>query len=145
MSEIVHVRLVNPDDAAVLAAMNQEFNESRVTPEQVASRLHAGLGSETVLVIEVDSQVVGFACVQLISSVCYPHSWAELTELYVQPSYRRRGLGRILVQESEQMAKEQGATEVHIRTGVANVAGQALYSMLGYIKRTELLFQKCLK
>jgi ribosomal protein S18 acetylase RimI-like enzyme len=145
MSEAVRVRLANPDDAAVLAAMNQEFNEIFMTPEQVESRLRAGLGSETVLVVEVDGQVVGFSCIQVMSSVCYAHPWAELTELYVQPSFRRRGLGRDLVQESERMAKEQGATRIHLLTGVENMAGRALYTTLGYIKESELLFHKCLK
>jgi ribosomal protein S18 acetylase RimI-like enzyme len=141
----VHVRLANPDDASALAALNREFNEGSMTSEEIKSRLQAGSGSEIVLMVEVDSQAVGFACVQMMSSVCYPHSWAELTELYVQPSYRRRGLGRALVQESERMAKERGATEIHLLTGVGNTAGQALYSRLGYIKRPHLSFQKSLK
>ena len=145
MPKIVRVRLANPADADALAVMNQEFNEISMTPAKIESQLRKGLRSEMVLVAEVENQVVGFACVQMMSSVCYPHPWAELIELYIQPQFRRQGLGRALVQESERMARERGATGMHLLTGVANTAGQALYSALGYTKQPDLSFQKWLK
>ena len=145
MSKIIQIRLANSADAGALAVLNQEFNESTLTSEEIESHLQKGLHPEIVLIVEVDNRVVGFACVIMMSSICYPHPWAELIELYIQPQFRRQGLGRALVEESERMARERSATGMHLLTGVANTAGQALYSALGYTKQPDLSFQKWLK
>jgi ribosomal protein S18 acetylase RimI-like enzyme len=64
--------------------------------------------------------------------VLYADPYAELTELYVDPSFRRRGLGRALIGYAEQLARAHGATELLIMTGTGNVAAQALYRAAGY-------------
>src|SRR5712691_6506964 len=98
--------------------------------------------TETAIVAEADGQVVGFACLQVVCSLCYATPLAELTELYVQQSYRRRGLGRALVRGAEMLAKQKGAPEIVLRVGTQNLEGQAFYSSLGYKVQQNLSLHK---
>ena len=142
MDQAIQVRVAQMDDAEVLATLSYEFNHVQVTSNHVFSRLSSGFHTEIVVVGEVDRQVVGFACAQLLISVCYAKPWAELTELYVQEKYRRRGLGRSLVRMVEQMAQQEGATDLLVHTSALNLAGQALYQSMGYAMQSHVSLQK---
>lgn len=146
MSRTVYIRQAKPTDAVIFAALNREFNDRDMASGVIESRLLTDPNSEIVLIGEIEGTAVGFACVRVMSSVCYPHPWAELTELYVRSGYRRRGVGRALVQEAERLAQKQGATEVHLYTGDGNLVGKTFYRALGYTERSsEVLFQKQLR
>ena len=122
------IRLATPADAEDLARMNAAFNGVSDSAAQIAARLVACADIETAILAESDGQVGGFACVRVVPCVLY----AELTELYVEPAFRRRGLGRALIAYAEQLALARGASDLVIMTGVGNAAAQALYRAAGY-------------
>jgi ribosomal protein S18 acetylase RimI-like enzyme len=125
------IRTATPSDAESLARMNAAFNGVLDSAAQIGARLVACTAIETVLVAELDGQVGGFACVRVVPCVLYTEPHAELTELYVEPAFRRRGLGRALIAHAEQLAQERGASELIIMTGVGNAAALALYRAAG--------------
>jgi GNAT superfamily N-acetyltransferase len=59
-------------------------------------------------VAEVDGAVRGFATVEYVAW----HQRLLLWFLYIEPLYRRRGLGRALPAEVEQHGRKLGATQV---------------------------------
>jgi ribosomal protein S18 acetylase RimI-like enzyme len=126
------IRLATPADAGELARMNAAFNGVFDSAAQIAARLAACADIETAILAELDGQVGGFACVRVVPCVLYAEPYAELTELYVEPALRRRGLGRALIAYAEQLARERGAAELLIMTGTSNLAAQALYRAVGY-------------
>jgi ribosomal protein S18 acetylase RimI-like enzyme len=126
------IRLATPADAGELARMNAAFNGVLDSAAQIAARLAACADIETAILAELDGQVGGFACVRVVPCVLYAEPYAELTELYVEPALRRRGLGRALIAYAEQLARERGAAELLIMTGTSNLAAQALYRAVGY-------------
>jgi GNAT superfamily N-acetyltransferase len=142
MDQAIQVRVAQWGDAEVLAALSYEFNHVQVTSNHVLSRLSSSFHTEIVVVGEVDGQVVGFACAQILESICYSKPWAELTELFVQERYRRRGLGRGLVRMVEQMAHREGATDLLVHTNAVNLAGQALYQSMGYEMESHVSLKK---
>jgi GNAT superfamily N-acetyltransferase len=141
----VMVRQAQPNDAVALAALNWEMNDEAIPPDRITARLRSESHSELVVVAEVGGHVVGFACVQLLWSICYAEPWAELTELYVRATHRRQGIGRTLVYDAERLAQEQGAKDILVRTGTKNAEGQALYEAMGYTTRPHLTLQKQLQ
>jgi ribosomal protein S18 acetylase RimI-like enzyme len=129
---MIHIRLATSADAPALARMNEAFNGASDTAEQIAVRIAACAAIETPIVAELQGQICGFACVRVVPCVLYAEPYAELTELYVEPAFRRRGLGRQLIARAEQLARERGAAELLIMTGTGNTAAQALYRSEGY-------------
>ena len=52
--------------------------------------------------------------------------------LYIDPAWRRRGVGRALLERVEAHGREVGATHVWLETSNVNVPGVAAYERLGY-------------
>jgi ribosomal protein S18 acetylase RimI-like enzyme len=126
------IRLAKSADSGALARMNEAFNGVTDSAAQIAARLVACAEIETPILAELDGLVAGFACLRVVPCVLYAEPYAELTELYVDPAFRRRGLGRALIAYAEQLAHARGATDLLIMTGVGNAAAQALYRTAGY-------------
>ena len=75
-----------------------------------------------------DSGVRGFATVE-------HEPWHErliLWFLYIEPAYRRRGVGRALLEHVEAYARAVGANHVWLETSNVNVPGVRAYQRLGY-------------
>ncbi len=79
-------------------------------------------------VADDDGEIRGFAAVE-------HEPWHErlvLWFLYIAPAWRRRGIGRALLERAEAHGKEVGATHVWLETSNVNVPGVAAYERLGY-------------
>src|SRR6478609_7451539 len=126
------IRTATSADAGELARMNAAFNGVSDSAAQIGARVIVCADIEVAILAELDGQVGGFACVRVVPCVLYAEPYAELTELYVEPAFRRRGLGRALIAHAEQLAHARGATDLVIMTGVGNAAAQALYRAAGY-------------
>ncbi|MBD2666603.1 acetyltransferase [Richelia sinica FACHB-800] len=87
-----------------------------------------------------NGQLVGFT--QLypsFSSVSMKRVWI-LNDLYVEESYRRRGIAKLLMNAAEEYAKESGAIRVILSTQTSNMTAQKLYEARNYIKNEEFYY-----
>lgn len=62
-----------------------------------------------------------------------------LYDLFVHPARRGGGVGRVLMLQAQQLARDAGAARMDLRTARANVIGQRLYESLGWEKVEWLL------
>jgi len=60
------------------------------------------------------------------------HARLVLWHFYVAPAWRRRGVGRALLDHVDAHGRELGATHVWLETSNVNVPGIAAYERLGY-------------
>jgi ribosomal protein S18 acetylase RimI-like enzyme len=58
-------------------------------------------------------------------------------DLFVRPDVRRSGCARRLMAAAQQFARESGADAVFLETAKNNLAAQALYESLGYVRETQ--------
>ena len=126
------IRVAQPEDAPVLLPLLEAFDGPPISVEQVRQRLLAIQGVETVLLAELEGQAVGFASLRLVPFLSDDVPRAELTELYVEAAYRRRGVGRALLERVEALARESGARELALLTGRNNRTAQAFYRTIGF-------------
>ncbi len=75
-----------------------------------------------------DGEVRGFACVEHEAW----HARLTLWFLYIAPAYRRRGVGRALLERVEAHGRALGASHVWLETSNVNVPGVRAYERLGY-------------
>src|SRR3954451_16484878 len=66
---------------------------------------------------------------------------AYLDHLVVAPEWRRRGIGRALVEDVVQEAKKAGASRIDLTAGDSKPAGRALYAALGFRERQTSTFR----
>ena len=92
--------------------------------------------NESVIFVSMDGeQPVGFT--QLYpkySSVSAVKNWI-LNDLYVEPEYRKQGVGETLIKAAIGFAKSDGATYVQLETAVDNYTAQSLYEGIGFQKQ----------
>ena len=144
MEHDIVTRIATPDDAEELARLNGVFNRVFEPSRTLALRLENTRQVETPILAEMEGRVVGFAAVRVVPCVCYATPYAELTELFVEEAWRRRGVGRALMEQAENLAREKGATSLLLLTGLGNADAQAFYQALGYADR-HLAMEKKLR
>jgi ribosomal protein S18 acetylase RimI-like enzyme len=69
---------------------------------------------------------------------------AFIDELYVEPQYRRQGIGRRAVQFVEERARELGVQALHLEVDRGNDPAQELYHRAGYEDHKRYLMTKLL-
>jgi ribosomal protein S18 acetylase RimI-like enzyme len=135
MTTTIRTRIAESADAAGLAQLvrlNALFNGASDSAEQIAARLADPRRVETIILAEIDGRIVGFAALRLVPCIFFTEPYAELTELYVDEGYRRRGIGKALIAHVERLAREAGARQMLILTDFYNNAAQSLYRSMGY-------------
>lgn len=94
------VRIATVRDAEQLSVLNDEFNgKDETTIDNIRNSI-INNKQEVVIVADENGMLVGFVCVQLKKSFCYNEYMPEITEVYVAPTYRKKGIAseRLLLQ-----------------------------------------------
>jgi ribosomal protein S18 acetylase RimI-like enzyme len=66
-------------------------------------------------------------------------------ELYIEPQYRRQGIGRRAMQFVEERARELGVNAIHLEVDQGNDPAAGLYRRAGYDDHARFLMTKWLK
>lgn len=80
-------------------------------------------------VARVEDVPAGCGGVQVVGT-----EYAELKRIYVRPTFRGRGLGRLLVEHLSRHAADRGVTVMRLETGIAQVEAIGLYESLGFVR-----------
>mgnify|MGYP003324789095 CR=1 FL=1 len=140
------VRIATVDDAEQLNILNIEFNgEGETSITNIRNSL-VNNKQEVVIVADEDAMLVGFVCVQLKKSFCYDEYMPEITEVYVHPTYRERGIASEMISFAEDYcSKNYPLHKYELLTGDENLIAQSVYSKLGYTNDNEIHLSKRVK
>ena len=122
------------DDLTILFDQYRQFYQC--APDLPAARnwLEKNMDQErsTVFVADIRGTLLGFT--QLYPALCSVDlvKYFVLYDLLVDPSERRSGVARALMNAASEWAKAQGAARLDLETARDNAPGQALYKDLGY-------------
>ena len=137
------IRLATVEDSEQLFCLNEKFNGKDVT---ALDRLKESLSDnqqEVIVVAEENGVLAGFVCVQLKKSFCYNDYTAEITEVFVDESYRRKRYATEMITYAESFCRQNYPLhKFELLTNKKNYAAQALYSSLGYCDKSELYLTK---
>ena len=125
------------DTLTVLFAGYLQFYQVPKSAEAIraflAERLQRG---DSALFIAEDAagQPQGFVQLYpLFASLELRPSWL-VSDLFVAPSARRHGVGEALMNAARAFGEASGACGLMLETAKTNLAGQALYERLGYVR-----------
>ena len=148
------VRFATGDDLDGLAALWTEITEHHreldplytLRPgaaRAIRSLLRSMLADPScaVFVSERDGEVVGMSSVRIERAppILQEVERAEITDLGVRRSHRRRGIGRALAQAALAWVGDRGVGRVEVRVVVGNEGGQAFWSALGFRDHVQIL------
>ena len=125
------------DDLAELFAAYLRFYQVDKSLSTVRAFLAERLSrQDSTLLIGRDATGVAQGFVQLypfFASLALRPAWL-LSDLFVAEAARRGGLGAALMNAARAHAQASGACGLQLETGKGNLAGQALYERLGYVR-----------
>jgi GNAT superfamily N-acetyltransferase len=103
------------------------------------------LAVSDLIVAELDKQLVGAVTLYLKASASsqqgWPQGWAGVRILAVRPAYRRRGVGRALMEECIRRCRKQGIKAIGLHTGPAMTIGRKMYGNMGFVRAPEYDFE----
>lgn len=139
MSKIEIKRIDHNEANLVVGLFNQyrifygKFSDLGMAKAFIDARLEH---NESVIFVALDeNKPVGFT--QLYpkySSVRLVKNWI-LNDLFVDPQYRKQGIGEALIKTVMDFAKGQSAAYVQLETAVDNFTAQSLYEQIGFVKQ----------
>ena len=94
----------------------------------------ANSGYSFLFVAAAGDRTVGFISGELRqgSPTFHPRTWASVDDVFVEPEYRNRGMGRALLQSVRDWAQERGADGISLQVAAANARGRKFYEDLGF-------------
>lgn len=140
------VRIATVRDAEQLGILNNEFNgKDETTIDNIRNSI-INNKQEVVIVADENGVLVGFVCVQLKKSFCYNEYISEITEVYVVPTYRKKGIASEMITYAEDYCtKNYPLHKYELLTGKKNVIAQFVYGKLGYADDGEIHLSKRIK
>ena len=139
---MMQIRLAEIFDVPELNKLNILFNGEGCSSIKIIEESLKNNAREIVVVADEEDRLVGFCCGQIFKSVCYSYNYSEITELYIMKEYRRKGIGKQLIDFMETEFIKRGVKHIHILTGKDNKIAQSLYHLCGYIETSEILLDK---
>ena len=140
------IRKIRQSDYAAVAALWREVLDIRnATLESVAETYESMKrdGNYVTFVAEADGKIVGLAAAVKVLAIGHPGGYVKMNGLGVLPEYRRRGIGKKLMEHVERFAVEQGAPYVGLASGISRTEAHAFYESIGY-RKTSYWFRKSL-
>ncbi|WP_019501054.1 GNAT family N-acetyltransferase [Pseudanabaena sp. PCC 6802] len=134
--EVFQARLEHLEEVSKLFDQYRIFYKSSSDLEAARKFLQERFqkGDSIIFVVSNDGRIVGFT--QLypsFSSVSMKRVWI-LNDLFVEETYRGKGLAKLLLSAAENFARETEAIRIILATQISNVVAQALYELRGYTK-----------
>ncbi|MEZ5995060.1 MAG: GNAT family N-acetyltransferase [Hyphomonadaceae bacterium] len=143
----LHIRRAVPRDADAIAKLAAEAaREEGVASVLEADRIRAhAFGSAALFEAWVaqerpNSPIIAHAVITKSYDVRRACPTVVLSELYVAPEHRRGGLARKLMSAVARRARDLGARELTITTGVENEVAQRFFAAVGAHPRQAAVF-----
>jgi GNAT superfamily N-acetyltransferase len=92
-----------------------------------------------------DETPVGYIVLTYGYSFEYHGRDSFIDELYIEPQYRRQGIGRRAMQFVEECARGLGVNAIHLEVDQGNEPAAELYRRAGYHDQARFLMTKWLK
>lgn len=144
----IRLQIAGEQDVPILLTLMEPFNAFEQTPwEPVAKEraLKALLSDRSLgvigLLVTADGPIGYF-----VVTWGYDLEWdgrdAFLTELFLSPEARGRGLGAQAMAHVEAVAREHGARALHLMVRDENVVARRLYARQGYVSPPRIFLTK---
>jgi GNAT superfamily N-acetyltransferase len=139
------IRLAEVADADAVGRLlhdfNTEFDEPTPDPQAVAERVRRLLADDELTVViadadaDADAGPEGLAVLRFRPSLLKATLDCYLEALYVVADRRGKGIGRALLDAVIDLARRQGAAEMHLGTNEHDTAARRLYESIGFSNR----------
>ncbi len=129
----IYVRSLEPEDKARWAVLWQgylTFYETELSDEQTEltwQRLLSPNYNSYALVAEIEDEIVGITHYSFQTSTWAETGYCYLEDLFTDPAYRGKGVGRSLIESVREVAVANKCSRLYWNTDETNTTARALY------------------
>jgi len=134
------IRAATVGDADALFELNCLF-ENDATADVIRASLRKN-EREIVVIAYMGDEAAGFCTGLITKSMSYRECRMDVESLFVKEHFRKRGIGKALLDFLEQSANSLGIRHFHINVAENNGAAYAMYAKSGYQPSGEVLLEK---
>lgn len=146
----IQIAPARPDDLAALGTLLHDMErhyhgeapgEPADTADRIAATLFGAAPCAEALLARDAGEPAGVAIFTRFFPARHLSTGLYLTDLYVMPLGRGRGIGRALMTHLALLARERGCSRIDWSTDLDNAAARALYRSLGAAERSVWRYQ----
>ena len=128
--------------------IDQKNHDSRISTNALSVSeqrqfLRSVIVDERLIIAQNSSHMVGIATIAIDNNMLDKSGsvW-NISDVWVDSEYRRRGIGVQLVNECEKHAKSMGASEIRLQVYSTNQPASMMYGRLGYRTISRMMTKK---
>lgn len=128
---------------AVISLMqaHADFEQALLCTDKLAQRLKSAIQGDaprlSLLVAEMNSELLGYCSLTTEFSTWRGRDYLHLDCLYITPSARRLGLGRLFFRKIEEVARQHGMCDIEWQTPSWNQHARRFYESMGAISNPK--------
>lgn len=130
------VRPAEPRDADAVLALMEGLTRPAVAddpqPQRDVFLAHLGHANAEVFVVELDGRIAGAASFWVQPRLNWTSPQAWIPDLFVDPSFRRRGAARALLDACVEEARRRGCHRLVLESGHHRAEAHQLYESYGF-------------
>jgi ribosomal protein S18 acetylase RimI-like enzyme len=153
----VVIRVALPEDVVAISKLwlkFMQYNAALDSSFEVKPKVSARFAREIqdrledsnyrIAVAETDNELAGY-CFSYVSRKPYFFKLGKfgfIGDLFVSEQYRRRGIGRLLVDDAHAFFERRGAEQIELLVATKNIDTIKFWEKLGYTKLLEWMYRK---
>ena len=126
---VFSVRKMQKQDVPLVAELEKECFSSPWTEDGLGTEISNP--SAEFFVLETENTVAAYMGMHIVLDECY------IANVAVKKAFRKRGFGKVLVENAVAVAKEKGCSFITLEVRVSNAPAIALYEKCGFEKIGE--------
>ena len=143
MSTPIVFRAAQEGDSAALTELSAQLGYP-VSADYVREWLvkHSRNENEKLIVAESSEGIIGWTSVAVVE-LFYSRPFVEIHGFVVDEKHRRKGIGKLFIEEIQKWADEKGIKVIRVRANIVRKEAHEFYKNLGFIKKKEqCVFEK---
>ncbi len=130
----ISIRKVTSNDLESIYLLICELEDQQMDGETFENIFIKNINDPDIyyLVAEINNRIVGFLSLHVQHILHHSKPTCELQELNIKSELRGSGIGALLVNEAERIAKELNLEEIELTTKIHRERAQSFYRNLGY-------------
>jgi GNAT superfamily N-acetyltransferase len=125
------IRTATIDDSSSIARLSEQLGDP-VTSDQVQFRLEKSLQDEESAIFLYETNQTIYGWVHVYGKCLIQLEYAEIGGLVVDAQRRNLGIGKKLMREAEEWARDKGYPELRLRSGGHRKEAHEFYKSIGY-------------
>jgi GNAT superfamily N-acetyltransferase len=122
----------------ILFTQEHELSPDPVRQRRALELILADPSRARIYVAREDKKVIAMTALHFTTSTAEGGKVAGLEDCIVRPEYRRKGVGKALLEHVIEQARAEGALRVMLLTDGDNAGAQALYRKMGFAPSSML-------